>query len=182
MRHSSARHPLNTKLTEGMALISMVETRAVRGPACGVLHTIINREDGTVGTEVNAGKHQSRRLARSGHTRSIRLTDTYRADKDQTVSTGSGPLLPVSFDSKIEGRSALVTIHADRVEYQRRGFGRRKANDAILLKHVSSVSVAEDGITTSAVVLRTGSLEVTFHQGREDANRMRDLVTELLAR
>jgi hypothetical protein len=110
------------------------------------------------------------------------LIDTYRADKDQTVSTGSGPLLPVSFDSRIEGRNALVTVHADRVEYQKRGFGKRKTNDVILLKHVSSVSVAEDGIDTSAVVVRTGTLEVTFRQRRGDAYRMRDLVIEVLPR
>jgi hypothetical protein len=110
------------------------------------------------------------------------VTDNYRADKDQTVSTGSGPLLPVSFDSKIEGRNALVTIHSDRVEYKRRGFGKRKANDVILLKHVSSVSVAEDGIGQSAVVVRTGTLEVTFRPRPEDANRLRDLVIELLPR
>jgi hypothetical protein len=110
------------------------------------------------------------------------LIDNYRADKDQTVSTGSGPLLPVSFDSKIDGRNALVTIHADRVEYHKRGFGKRKTNDVIMLEHVSSVSVAKDGVGTSAVVVRTGTLEVTFRQRREDANRMRDLVLEILPR
>jgi hypothetical protein len=149
---------------------------------CGFLHAIINREDGTVGAEVNPGNHPSRRTRRSGHARSIHLFDNCCADKDQTVSTGSGPLLPVSFDSKIEGRNALVTIHSDRVEYQRRGFGQRKAIDVILLKQVSSVSVADDGIGKSAVVVRTGTLEVTFRPSREDANRMRDLVIELLPR
>jgi hypothetical protein len=75
-----------------------------------------------------------------------------------------------------------VAIHSDRVEHQRRGLGRRKANDVILLEHVLSVSVAEDGIGKSAVVVRTETLEVTFRPKREDANRMRDQVIELLPR
>lgn len=63
-----------------------------------------------------------------------------------------------------------MTIHADRVEYQKHGFDKRKANEVILLKHVSSLSVA-DAIGNAAV-----------RPGREGANRMHDLVIALLPR
>ena len=100
-----------------------------------------------------------------------------------TSSRPSAPACaPRSFESKIEGHDALVRIHAGRVEYQKHGFDKRKANEVILLKHVSSLSVANDAIGNSAVVVRTGTLDVTVRPGREGANRMHDLVIALLPR
>ena len=99
------------------------------------------------------------------------MTDTPLPPRATSSRPSAPACAPRSFESTIEGHDALVRIHAGRVEYQKHGFDKRKANEVILLKHVSSLSVADDAIGNSAV-----------RPGREGANRMHDLVIALLPR
>lgn len=105
------------------------------------------------------------------------------ADQAEAVATGAAPLL--SLKSHDEGRNADVSIYPDRivrvVERSRLALTKAKQDSEVIpVKSISSVQAKKDGLVYTKVTLFATGNTIEFRLRHEDAQNMRQTITELI--